>query len=696
VKSESAARRIARNEYTWVGVVFVVAIAIAYLILRSTTTGTFDKLEQQNIADQANRISTSLNYERSGMSNYVITNSEWDSAYDAISQDQRSAMSSLFTASQLRDSFHLGAVMLLNSHGQVVTGGTIPATGSRFVAPDAQLARAIANPAVAHAKLGETNCGVLDAGTYYLYCTAPVVHNDGSGPSDGWFVALQAFDAAGTVGFGQRAGIDAKLAGARLTGLTSRLNSSLGSLRVQTVNASGSRTDLLVQVPAVEGAPPLVLRATFPRPIHAAAMNSATNSALIIGVLGIALLLISIFAQRSGVVRRNRSFQIAVRTAAADGGHVAPPSKDLTVLATSVNGLLDEMSAKQQQAEAERESAAAERETAAERRRAFEREAEREREEAAGEAQRQREELAAERERAAEAQLEAERAAAGEREQAVIEREREREETQRQRDAEAAEREREREFAASERERERELAQFQREEDAAAAALEREAAEAEARRRSAAAAREALDTIDQTLGVFASASDTIEASAGDTVRAASEAREQVEEAVRSSIELSRTTAAAADVTREITDVAAQTKLLALNAAIEAARAGEQGRGFAVVAHEVGKLAEAAGGAAERVLDHIGNVTDQSKTVAETIEKTSATLADVDRASKKIDETVAQQRQATVDAEATLAAASERLVRLVEQRDEPGDEPGAGEAATTKGAEPKSRPLVAVK
>ena len=330
MKPQSAARRFARNEYTWVGIVFVVAIAIAYLILRSTTTGTFDKLEQQNIADQANRISTSLNYERSGMSNFVITNSEWDSAFDAIAQGQKSAMSSLFTASQLRDSFHLGAAMLLNSHGQVVTGGTIPSTGSRFVAPDAQLARALANPAVApsNAKPSNTTCGVLDAGVYYLYCSSPVVHDNGSGPVR-WIVR-------GDAGVrccrhrGASASVPASTPSSRatrLTGVTSHLASSLGSLAVQTVNVSGSRTDLLVAIPAVEGAAPLVLRATFPRPIHAAAMNSASGSAVIIGVLGIALLLISIIAQRAGVVRRNRRFQVAVRTAAADGGHVAPPSR---------------------------------------------------------------------------------------------------------------------------------------------------------------------------------------------------------------------------------------------------------------------------------------------------------------------------------------------------------------------------------
>jgi methyl-accepting chemotaxis protein len=690
VKSQSGARRFARNEYTWVGIVFIAAIAIAYLILRSMTTGTFDKLEQQNIAGQANRISTSLNYERSSMSNFVVDNAEWDPPYETIarhepgSRSDPDSMSSMFTASQLRHSFNIAGIVLVNKQGQVVTGGTIPAKGSSFVAPSAALAAALAKPAVDPASMRAT-CGVLYAGTYYMYCSAPVIHTSGAGPADGMLIALQSFDPAGTVAFGRRAGIDTELARARISGGASKLHSGLGSLAVQTVNVSNSRTYLLVAIPAVGGATPLVLRASFTRPIHAAAMNSATTSAIIIGILGIVLLLISILAQRSGVVRRNRLFQLAVRRAAANGEHVTAPSKDLSVLAGSVNELLDMIAERQHQTEAEREATDAEREAATERRRRLELDSQREREEAAAAAQRQREELAAERERAAQAQLETERIAAAEREQAALQREREREEAQLRREAEVAERERERELTALERERERALAESRREADATAATIEREQAEAEARRRSAAAAREALETIDQTLGVFSAASDTIETSAQDTIRASDQARRQVEEAVRSSIELSHTTAAAADVTREITDVAAQTRLLALNAAIEAARAGEQGRGFAVVAHEVGKLAEAAGGAAERVLDHIGNVTGQSKNVAATIEKTSVTLADVDRASKKIDETIAQQRQATLDAEATLDAASDRLVALVEQRDE--------QPVETEAAGPESRRVV---
>ncbi len=102
----------------------------------------------------------------------------------------------------------------------------------------------------------------------------------------------------------------------------------------------------------------------------------------------------------------------------------------------------------------------------------------------------------------------------------------------------------------------------------------------------------------------------------------------------------------------------------------------------MVAHEVGKLAEAAGGAAERVLKHIGNITGQSEDVAETIERTSETLADVDRATKRIDETIAEQRQAAIDAEATVQSASQRLVKIVEGGEEP--EPAAGEPTVSTG------------
>jgi methyl-accepting chemotaxis protein len=582
-------------------VAFVVSIAIAYLVLNTITTSNFDRLERQNVSGQADRIRTSLAYEEAISKGFVLTNGEWDVMYDAATQREATAVQDNFPMPQLTAN-HFGGLVLLDRHGVIVSGGMIANGKLGSLAPS--LASALGKSASLAVIGSQLRCGVLTAtDAHYLYCAGPVLHTSGDGPASGTLVSLQALDATGAAALGSRAGLTMTVATTPFQGPAPTLNSVFGPLAVQTRAASQQTMDLLVRVPSVNGAP-LVLEAVFGRPVHTAAAQSATTDAEIIAVLGLALLVISITAQRIGRARRNRAFERAVREAAAGGGQVEPPARELAGLASSVNELLDAISERQLQAEREREAIAAERAAEEAARLDADRRAEREREQAAAEAERQQERAAAE-----------------------------------------AERERDRTAADAERERER--------------------VAAEVRQESADNARAALAEIDTTLDVFGRASETIAESSRDTLHAADAVRARIQESVQESLALRETTASAAAVTREISVVADQTRLLALNAAIEAARAGEHGRGFAVVAQEVGELAQAAGSAAQRVLEHMDNVSADSANVAASIEETSATLAAVDEATQRINDAIEAQRSATRQGAETLAEATERLVQIAD-------------------------------
>src|ERR1700742_4957254 len=184
-----------RNEFLWIGAAFVVLVAVAYLVLHSMTTGTFDRLERDNISNQANRISSSLGYERALISNLVSTNSEWDDMYDAARTGDAGSLGDLLPASQMRENFGLGGMILLNGSGHIVSGAPISQNGKRYVPATPALTAAVTAPAVLSKPTtpgGTTSCGVLKGGgRYYLYCSAPVVHTTGAGPGDGALVAME-------------------------------------------------------------------------------------------------------------------------------------------------------------------------------------------------------------------------------------------------------------------------------------------------------------------------------------------------------------------------------------------------------------------------------------------------------------------------------------------------------------------------
>jgi methyl-accepting chemotaxis protein len=107
-----------------------------------------------------------------------------------------------------------------------------------------------------------------------------------------------------------------------------------------------------------------------------------------------------------------------------------------------------------------------------------------------------------------------------------------------------------------------------------------------------------------------------------------ELRDFVEMEKQELTELAAASQRISTVVGAIREIAEQTNLLALNAAIEAARAGDHGRGFAVVAEEVRKLSDSAGSAAEEAVRLLDGIQSQGATALQRLQEGSRRVSGV--------------------------------------------------------------------
>ncbi|MEH2469093.1 methyl-accepting chemotaxis protein [Nitrobacteraceae bacterium AZCC 2161] len=98
----------------------------------------------------------------------------------------------------------------------------------------------------------------------------------------------------------------------------------------------------------------------------------------------------------------------------------------------------------------------------------------------------------------------------------------------------------------------------------------------------------------------------------------------------------------------ISSIAGQTNLLALNATIEAARAGDAGRGFAVVASEVKSLAGQTADATKEISTRIAQIQNATKEAVEAIQGITATIEEVSAIATTIGSAIEEQGAATAE------------------------------------------------
>ncbi|WP_337061254.1 methyl-accepting chemotaxis protein [Kineococcus sp. G2] len=140
------------------------------------------------------------------------------------------------------------------------------------------------------------------------------------------------------------------------------------------------------------------------------------------------------------------------------------------------------------------------------------------------------------------------------------------------------------------------------------------------------------DTFEaDVLGVaeqVATASTELSASAQGLATAASAASVEADQASGTMRALTQASEEIQQVVSVINSIADQTRLLALNATIESARAGEAGRGFAVVAAEVKELADQTGRATEQVSQQVASIRAQAQGAVQAITGISSTVAEM--------------------------------------------------------------------
>jgi len=297
------------------GFVVLVATVGGFVAEERITTHAFDRLEADQVAQDAQRVRSGLEADVRLLSNYGATNSIWDSSYDDVAKGDREAFASDFPPADVRGIYGLDGVLAVSRTGELRAGGLV--ADDAFAAPPQGLAAPadLARLVDVGAKAGVPRCGLVRTATSpYLFCGFAAHKGDGGADVAGGLIFLRALDAGGLKRLGDELSLPlALVTGAAREGLTRQptVDTSLGRMDVDTVAVDGQRVALDVRIPAVDGtAGPdakgsVRLEALRPRPIHGQAVAVSQ------GLLGLmALIGVTMLAAVLAITRREVRLQV--------------------------------------------------------------------------------------------------------------------------------------------------------------------------------------------------------------------------------------------------------------------------------------------------------------------------------------------------------------------------------------------------
>lgn len=158
--------------------------------------------------------------------------------------------------------------------------------------------------------------------------------------------------------------------------------------------------------------------------------------------------------------------------------------------------------------------------------------------------------------------------------------------------------------------------------------------------------RRNVDAVAAATHELAAAEQEISRQVVNTAEISRNASHQAEETRTAVDNLSQSALRIGEIVQVITEVAGRTNMLALNATIEATRAGEAGKGFAVVAGEVKALAHQTGHATEDISRQIRAIQEETQTTVTAIARITATISEVSEVSSAVAAAVEEQGVAT--------------------------------------------------